>query len=290
MSRFGVGRVRTVRANRPMRGVGLWMCNTPGMPHISVNGHEFFYRERGGGSAALFVHGFPLDSTMWLEQIQILSGMRRCIAPDLRGFGRSSPSTRPVLSMEDHADDLVAILDTLGIEHVDLVGLSMGGYIALAFGEHHPERVRTLALVDTKSIEDPPDAKAGRVAAAERVAADGRSGLAADMIGVLVAESASAWTRARLRTMIESTPAETIIAALQGMKDRPDRTTVLSNLSVPVAVIVGEHDVLSPVVDADHMAAAAGGALTVVPNAGHMSPIEDPVTVAGALRTLWSEA
>lgn len=273
-----------------MTGIGLRMCNTPGMSRITVNGHEFFYREQGSGPAALFVHGFPLDSTMWLEQIQILSGMRRCIAPDLRGFGRSSPSTRTVLSMEDHADDLVAILDALGIEQVDLVGLSMGGYIALAFGEHHPERLRTLALVDTKSTEDSPDVKAGRDAAAERVAADGRSGLAADMIGVLVAESASAWTRARLRTMIESTPAESIVAALRGMIHKPDRTTVLSNLSVPVAVIVGEHDVLSPITDADHMAVAAGGALTIVPHIGHMSPIEDPATVAGALRTLWSEA
>lgn len=260
------------------------------MPHITINDHEFFYRELGSGTAALFVHGFPLDSTMWIEQIKILSDARRCIAPDLRGFGWSSPSNRPVLSMEDHADDLVAILDALGIEKVDLVGLSMGGYVALAFADRHPGRLRTLALVDTKSTEDSADAKAGRDAAAGRVASEGRSGLATDMIGVLVSESASAWTRARLRTMIESTPAESIVAALNGMKQRPDRTTVLSNLSSPVAVIVGEHDVLSPIAEADHMAVAAGGTLTVVPDTGHMSPIEDPVTVAAALRSLWSEA
>ncbi len=259
------------------------------MPHITVNDHEFFYREQGSDSVALFIHGFPLDSTMWLEQIQILSDSRRCIAPDLRGFGRSSPSTRSVLSMEDHADDLVAFLDALGIDTVDLVGLSMGGYVALAFAEHHPERLRTLALVDTKSTEDSADAKGGRDAAAERVAAEGRSGLAADMIGVLVAESASTWTRSRLRTMIESTPAESIVAALKGMKHRPDRTTVLSTLTVPVAVIVGEHDVLSPIAEANHMAVAAGGALTVVAGVGHMSPIEDPPSVAETLRTLWSE-
>ena len=260
------------------------------MPRITVDDHEFFYREQGTGSVALFVHGFPLDSTMWLEQIQMLSDVRRCIAPDLRGFGRSSPSTRPVLSMEDHADDLAALLDALGVDRVDLIGLSMGGYIALAFAERHPGRLRTLALVDTKSTEDAADAKIGRDATAERVAADGRSGLAADMIGALVAESASTWTRARLRTMIESTPAESIVAALVGMKDRPDRTTVLSNLAIPVAAIVGEHDVLSPVAEADHMAVSAGGTLTIVPDAGHMSPIEEPVTVARALRSLWAEA
>lgn len=260
------------------------------MPLITVNDHEFFYREQGTDSAALFVHGFPLDSTMWLEQIRSLSDSRRCIAPDLRGFGRSSPSTRSVLSMEGHAEDCVAMLDALGIEKVDLVGLSMGGYVALALAEYHPERLRTLALVDTKSTEDSADAKAGRDAAAVRAAGEGRSGLAADMIGVLVSDSASIWTRARLRTMIESTPVESIVAALVGMKHRPDRTTALSNLSIPVAVIVGEHDVLSPIAEADHMAVAAGGTLTVVPGVGHMSPIEEPATVAAALRTLWSEA
>ena len=259
------------------------------MPEITINDREVFYREQGSGSVALFVHGFPLDSTMWLEQLAALSDVRRCVAPDLRGFGRSAPSIRPVLGMEDHALDLVALIDALGVEQVDLVGLSMGGYVALAFAEHYPERLRTLALIDTKSTGDSADAKAGRDAAAGRVAAEGRSGLATDMIGVLVAESASAWTRARLRTMIESTPAESIVAALEGMKMRTDRTAVLSSLSIPVAVIVGERDVLSPLAEADHMAVAAGAALTVVPDAGHMSPIEDPVTVAVALRTVWSQ-
>ncbi len=259
------------------------------MPYVTINDHDVFYREQGSGSVALFVHGFPLDSTMWLEQIQMLSDIRRCIAPDLRGFGHSAPSIRPVLSMEDHADDLDAFLDTLGVEQVDLIGLSMGGYIVLAFAEGYPERLRTLALIDTKSTEDSADAKTGRDAAAERAAAEGRSGLATDMLGVLVAESASTWTRARLRTMIESTPVESIVAALTGMTQRPDRTTVLSRLSIPVAVIVGERDVLSPLAEADHMAIAAGAALTVVPDAGHMTPIEDAATVAAALRSLWSQ-
>ncbi|MEA3502439.1 MAG: alpha/beta hydrolase [Actinomycetota bacterium] len=259
------------------------------MPEITVGDYGAFYRERGSGSVALFVHGFPLDSSMWLEQLDSLSDVRRCVAPDLRGFGRSVPSVCPVHSMDDHASDLAKLLDALGVEKVDLIGLSMGGYISLAFAERYPERLRTLALVDTKSTADSEDARAGRGAAAERVAAEGRSGLATDMIGVLVAESASIWTRARLRTMIESTPNESIVAALQAMARRPDRTSVLSDLSVPVAVIVGEHDVLSPPAEADRMAVAAGATLTVVPDAGHMTPIEEPVMVAAALRSFWSE-
>ena len=257
------------------------------MPTLTTNHHEFFYRERGDGPAALFIHGFPLDSTMWLEQIDLLSDTRRCIAPDLRGFGRSSPTLRTSLTMEGHADDLAAIIGTLGTGPVDLVGLSMGGYVALAFAGLYPDLVRTLALIDTRSTQDPPATRDGRTAATARVANEGRGGFATDMLGVLVADGATDWTRARLRTMIETAPVESIVAALDGMKGRPDRTPVLASLDVPVGVIVGEHDALTPLVDADHMAAAAGAALTVVPDAGHMSPIERPRAVADALRTLW---
>jgi pimeloyl-ACP methyl ester carboxylesterase len=260
------------------------------MPMLTTNQHEFYYRERGDGPVALFVHGFPLDSTMWLEQISLLSDIRRCVAPDLRGFGRSTPTLRTSLTMEGHADDLAAMIGALGAGPVDLVGLSMGGYIALAFAGRYPDLVRTLALVDTRSTEDPPATREGRTVAAARVASEGRGGFATDMLGMLVADGASDWTRARLRTMIEAAPVESIVAALSGMKQRPDRTTVLAGIDVPVGVIVGEHDVLTPLADADHMAAAAGAALTVVPDAGHMSPMEQPRAVAAALRSLWGGA
>lgn len=265
------------------------MCNTPGVNQITVNDHEFSYREKGSGPAALFLHGFPLDSTMWLDQLADLSDIRRCIAPDLRGFGDSAPTVESDLSMERHASDVLAILDALEIERVDLVGFSMGGYIALAFAEHHADRLRSLAMVDTKSAADSETGKQGRDAAAARVTADGRSALAGDLVGALLDESASAWTRARFRTMVEGTPTETIVAALEGMRNRLDRTSVLAGLAIPVAVIVGENDNPTPLTEADQMANTAGGRLTVIRHAGHMAPIERPSQVAGALRSLWSE-
>ena len=90
--------------------------------------------------------------------------------------------------------------------------------------------------------------------------------------------------------MIESTPVETIVAALEGIKQRPDRTQVLAHLQVPVGVIVGEHDRLAPPPDAQAMADAAGVEMTVVPGAGHMTPIEQPAAVVTALRGLWLSA
>lgn len=265
------------------------MCNTHGMYYVAANDHMFSYHERGSGPAALFVHGFPLDSTMWLDQIADLSDIRRCIAPDLRGFGGSAPTIETDLSMERHASDMLAFLGALDIDRVDLVGFSMGGYIALAFAERHPERLRSLSMVDTKATPDSDAGREGRDAAAARVTADGRSALASDLIDVLLDESASLWTRARFRTMVEATPTESIVAALEGMRDRPDRSSVLADLTVPVAVIVGEDDIPTPVSEADQMVRATGGRLSVIPHAGHIAPIEQPSMVSDALRSLWSE-
>ncbi|GMQ86725.1 MAG: alpha/beta fold hydrolase [Acidimicrobiia bacterium] len=258
------------------------------MPYLEANESTFHYLESGDGPVALFVHGFPLDATMWSEQLEGLAALRRCLAIDLRGFGRSGRSPRPVLAMEDHAADLEAFLDKGSVAAaIDLVGLSMGGYVALAFAELYPERIRSIALIDTKSTPDSEEAKAGRDATAMRLVKEGRAGFATDMTDALLAAEASPWTRARVRTMIESTPTETMVAALEGMKQRPDRTTVLAALRAPVTVIVGEQDRMAPLAEAEYMARSGRGTLTVIPGAGHLSPIEQPNAVTAALRTQW---
>jgi pimeloyl-ACP methyl ester carboxylesterase len=258
------------------------------VPFLDVNGTAFHYHQRGDGPVAVFIHGFPFDGTMWIEQLEEAAGLRRAIAIDLRGFGRSDRSTRPVLTMEDHADDLAAFLDKSSVvTPIDVVGLSMGGYIALAFAQRYPDRIRSLALIDTRATADSEEAKAGRDVAAALVVREGRSALAASMLDLLVADQASPWTRARVRTMIEGTPTESIVAALEGMKQRPDRTQVLVRVQAPVAVIVGEHDRLASVSEATEMATTADAALTVVTGAGHMAPIEQPAAVAAALRALF---
>ncbi|MCH8991132.1 MAG: alpha/beta hydrolase [Acidobacteria bacterium] len=258
------------------------------MPYLEANEAKFHYLESGDGPVALFVHGFPFDATMWSEQLDGLAALRRCLAIDLRGFGRSGRSPRPVLTMEDHAADLEAFLDKGSVAAaVDVVGMSMGGYVALAFAELYPERIRSIALIDTKSTADSEEAMAGRDATAARLVREGRAGFATDLTDLLVAAEASPWIRARVRTMIESTPTETMVAALEGMKQRPDRTSVLAALPASVTIIVGEEDRLAPLEDAQYMAKSGRGALTVIPGAGHMSPIEQPNAVTAALRTQW---
>ena len=122
---------------------------------------------------------------------------------------------------------------------------------------------------------------------AAKVVARGREAIIADLMPVLLAGTASTWLEGRVRQMVTETRVETIVAAAEGMKLRPDRTGVLGEIDVPVAVIVGEQDVLMPPAEARAMAAVAGATMTVIPDAGHMSPIEQPGAVAEALREFW---
>jgi len=148
------------------------------MPGLQLADASLHYLERGAGPLALFVHGFPLDATLWLDQLEALADVRRCVAIDLRGFGRSEPTRLPVLSMEQHADDLAAAIRALGAPAADVVALSMGGYVALALVERHPGLVRSLALVDTKAAPDSEQARRGRDEAAARLLREGRHALA----------------------------------------------------------------------------------------------------------------
>jgi len=261
------------------------------MPYCNAADHRFHYRDVGAGHPVLFVHGFPLDGTMWLEQIERAALRVRCIAPDLRGFGLSDPSTLSVLTMERHADDLAAMLDVLEVDTVDIVGHSMGGYVALAFAERSPDRLRTLALVNSKSTADNDQAKANRDVTAIKAVIQGRAALGKEMADGLLADQASPWLKARVETMVEGTRADTIVAGLEGMKRRNDRTAVLGTLSAPMVAIVGAEDPSAPVAGAEDMVAAAPrGELIVVAGVGHTAPIEDPVAVAAALAALWARA
>ncbi len=249
-------------------------------PHRPLAAHV-----HGAGPPTLLVHGFPLDHSMWRETWEGLADVATCIAPDLRGFGRSPIPGGDRLTMEQHADDLAGLLDHLGVERAHVVGLSMGGYAALAFAERHPGRLRSLALVDSRAEGEDEAGRARRDAAVERLLEVGRATFARELVAKLVAPGTDAALRARLLTTIEATPYETIVAALRGMRDRPDRMAVLRSLAVPFLALCGELDALTPPPLSEAMAAAAPrGRAVVVPGAGHMAPMERPGPVVAALR------
>src|SRR3954452_7415539 len=145
------------------------------MKTAQISTGELAYIESGAGQAVLLVHGFPLDHTMWDSQIQAPSKHSRVIAPDLRGFGQSKlGSIDPTygITMERYADDLAEFLDALDFgadQRIVFIGLSMGGYIAWQFAKKYPERLLGLSLLDTRSLSDTDEARAGRLKMADNV-------------------------------------------------------------------------------------------------------------------------
>jgi pimeloyl-ACP methyl ester carboxylesterase len=253
-----------------------------------VNGIRMHWRETGRGDAVLFVHAFPLHGGMWDDQIDRLPQRWRWLAPDLRGFGGSEAGEGDgPLAMDLLADDLAAFLDAVGIDRAVLCGLSMGGYVALAFWRWHSDRVRALVLSDTRAGPDTEQGRAWRRELAERVRREGAVAVADAMLPKLLAER----TRRerpeivdRVRSMIESTPPGTLVRALQGLADRPDSTDLLPTIDVPTLVLVGEEDATTPVSEAEFLQRTIPDArLVVLPGAGHLPNLEAPEAFNRAL-------
>jgi 3-oxoadipate enol-lactonase len=242
------------------------------------------YLEQGSGPALLLVHGFPLDARLFAEQLTGLSKLRRVLAVDLRGRGRSRAAADGPWSLESHADDLARLLDALAIDRVDLGGLSMGGYVAMAFLRLHPKRVRSLLLLSTKTAADSPEVKQSRLETAERVRREGCEALAASMLPKLVAPRTNEAVRAKVAAMIRETPPETAARDSLAMRERGDSTALLARAEVPVLVVHGEEDALMPGTAARSMAAGIAHAQFIsIAGAGHVAPLEQPAAVNQAL-------
>ena len=237
--------------------------------------------EQGSGPVVVLLHGFPLNRVMWAEQIRTLSESHRVIAPDLRGHG-DSPAPDAVYTMEAMADDVVELLDGLGVvEPVVVGGLSMGGYVALAMALNHPSRLRGLMLIDTRAAADSPEAAKGREETARAVLDAGHPRAVVEaMIPKLFGKSTLKDHPERvdpMRAEMEKTSASGVAGALRGMAIRPDRRGDLARITVPTLVVVGKEDVIAPPDEARAIAEGLpDGRLEVVPDAGHLSPLENP--------------
>ena len=254
---------------------------------ITVNGVNLAVEVRGEGPAILFIHGYPLDRSIWREQMERLEGFQR-IAPDLRGMGQSDAPDLGY-SMSIYAADLAALLDVLGVDEVILCGLSMGGYVALEFLRQRRSRVRGLVLMDTRADADTPEVRRSRDGAAATARDRGAAAIADAMLPKMLAPATLARRpdiSKRLRALMAGTPVPGIVGALAAMRDREGSEALLTTLAgVPTLVLVGEADGLTPPHQARAMAEAIPGArLAIIPGAGHLPPVEQPEATAEALR------
>jgi pimeloyl-ACP methyl ester carboxylesterase len=244
-----------------------------------VNGISIDYRDEGSGLPVVFIHAFPLNQTMWDDQVAALRDRCRTITLDLRGFGNSDAPPGPY-SMDQMAADVCGLLSLLNIEQAVLVGLSMGGYIALAFYRNYPDAVRAMVLADTRASADTHDARRRRINSAEKAEKEGSRAIAGDMVPLLLGHT-TIETRPsiveRVREMIQGNSPEGIAGAQRGMSARRDSTYILPGIDTPVLIMVGSEDELTPPEEAESLRSGIPGArLRVVANAGHLSNLEQP--------------
>lgn len=244
---------------------------------------EVAFDDFGQGPALVLLHPFPFHRRIWGENASSLAEADcRVIAVDFPGFG-DSPVPPRRLSIAAMADVTAGLLDRLAIETACLVGVSMGGYVALAFADKFPRRLHALVLADTRATADSPTAREGRAAALAILSDTGPQGgggidqYLAQSVPKLLAPDAPTGTLTRALALAERRP-ETVAAALEAMRDREDRTAVLAGIDCPTLVLVGEADTVTPAAEMENMVAAIPGAsFLVIPDAGHLSNLEAPL-------------
>jgi pimeloyl-ACP methyl ester carboxylesterase len=229
----------------------------------------------------MLIHGFPLDHSIWNQTAELLKSDFDLILPDLRGFGESS-AVDAVYTMTDMADDLAALLDSLGVEKITLVGHSMGGYVALAFAKKYPARVSGLALVASQTLADPSERKEGRYKTAQQVAEKGVGVVAEAMTAKF---SANEKTQAAIRAVINRQSASGVIGALKAMAEREDLTAFLSAVDFPIVLLHGAVDDLIPADRARETKALIPSVhLVELANIGHAPMMDAPEKTAEAQR------
>jgi 3-oxoadipate enol-lactonase len=232
----------------------------------------------------LLVHGFPHDHTLWQPQTESLRDVANVLAPDLPGFGASA-APRATMTMDDYADALAAELEKRSIERAVICGLSMGGYVALAFLAKHPEAVQGLILCNTRSGADDEKAREGRRASEQKVQDAGVAELTNGMVAKMLTPGAPADLRSSVQAMMARQPAAGVVAALRGLAARPDRTPMLSSIRVPTLIISGRDDTLIPPSESESMARAIPESrLLIFDGAAHLSNLEARVAFDAAVR------
>ena len=246
-----------------------------------VRGIEIAYDVAGeeGGAAVVLIHGFPFNRSMWREQVEALRDRHRVVTLDLRGHGESEV-VAGAATMEEAAQDIASLLDELNIKSASVAGLSMGGYVALAFYRMFPERVRSLVLADTRAQGDTEEARRAREETAARALKEGMGVIADSMLPKLLAPAThenAPEVVARVREMILKTKPEGAAAALRGMAVRRDQTELLKEIRVPALILVGGEDAITPPADSRAMQEKIEGSrLEVIEGAGHVSNLERP--------------
>lgn len=246
------------------------------------------YDEAGQNLPVVLLHAFPLCREMWWPQLRALEDRFRVIAPDLRGFGETT-GFLDAPSIDQMAEDVATLLDALRItEPVVLGGLSMGGYVALAFARRFAARLRALVLADTRAEADTPEGRANRDRLIALAESQGVGAVLEQLLPKLVGTQTQAerpGVVTELRRLAAAQTAQGVANALRAMRDRPDATIGLAAIDVPTLVLVGSEDQFATVDVARKMTGQIRGArMIALDGAGHLANLEQPEAFNRTLR------
>jgi len=252
------------------------------MPKLSRAGVQIYYEVHGSGTPLLLSHGYSATSQMWRGQIEAFSRLYKLITWDMRGHGQSDyPEDQAAYSEDATVDDMAAVLDAVGARDAIIGGLSLGGYMSLAFRLRHPERVKALLIIDTGPGFKNDEARAAWNKHAASYALEfEKNGLQS--------------LQSRSPEMAESShrDASGLIKAAKGMLTQRDPGVInsLPSIDVPSLVVVGAED--KPfLAAADYMASKIPNAVKVViPNAGHAVNIDQPQAFNAAVLAFLKDA
>lgn len=258
-----------------------------------ADGSEIEYDKSGHGRTLVLLHAFPLSKAMWRAQVDDLCREWKVIAPNARGVEESSPFAGAP-SLEQSAHDLAELLEEMRIaEPIHLCGLSMGGYVALAFARLYPQRLASLILCDTRASADDEAARAKRDETIEFCRTHSAEEIIERQLPTLLGTTTRA-TRLnvvkKVKDIARGLDPQSLALCVEAMRDREDSTALLSQIEVPTLVLCGDEDVLTSCEEAKAMAVQIRNAIFhVIHQAGHLSNLENPAEWNKVVKTFLRE-
>lgn len=236
----------------------------------------------------VFIHGFPYDHTMWNAQVNELKNDYYVVTYDIRGLGQSYVGDGQY-TMEAYVHDLNAVIDELGLDNPIICGLSMGGYIALRAIESNTDKYAGLILCDTKAEDDDKEAKLKRAAGIDKINVSGLESFVEDFVPNCFAPKSikeKSDIFEHTLNVARSHNKTGVKGALIAMLSRTNTSKSLNKINVPTLVVCGTNDKLTPPEVMEKMTKKIpNSTYKKVPNAGHMSPLENPEAFNKALRS-----
>jgi pimeloyl-ACP methyl ester carboxylesterase len=251
--------------------------------------YKLRFRTAGEGRPVILLHGFPVDGRLFDSQLSAAEVGRipaEVICVDMPGFGQTPlPDPAPnVMTVEDLAESVAALMVAEGWEKPVVGGVAIGGYVAIELAARHPELVGALVLMGPKPAPDSPKMAPQREETAQLALTRGSAFVADELHDKPLGPQADGAVKAQMHRMIAEADPRAIAALVRGIAQRPDPAPVLPTLEVPALVIAGEVDPFSPLADVTRVAELMPNAdLVVLKGIGHMAPVEAPIAVSRAL-------